>query len=162
MYRYEKYNFRIITLVMAVLALSLVAYAEYVAGFAVILVGVLLSFSYEGIRIDPEKKRYLKYDRFMWIRIGRWKPMSDPSYVTIVRINLSSRRTLPSPLVPPEERKGARAYKVNLVVEGEERYISVCIGPLKEMTSEALRLGKYLNIKVLDYSTHEKRWIFLP
>ena len=162
MYSYERYHFRIFSLLMAMVAFGLLVYAEYVAAFAVLLVGVLISFSYQGVKIDPDRKRYLKYDRFLWLRIGRWEPMSDPSYVTIVRINLSSRRSLPSPLVPPEERKEARAYKVNLVVEGDERYISICRGPLNEMTSEALRLGKHMNLKVLDYSTHEKKWIFLP
>ena len=162
MYIYERYNFRIVGLLLAVLAFSLLVYAVYVPAFAVLLLGVLLSFSYQGVKIDPDRKRYLKYDRFLWLRIGRWEPMSDPSYVTIVRINLSSRRSLPSPLVPPEEGKGARAYKVNLVVEGDERYISICRGPLNEMTSEALRLGKHMNLRVLDYSTHEKKWIFLP
>lgn len=162
MYSYEKYHFRIFTLLMAVVAFSLLVYAEYVAGAAVMLAGVMLSFSYQGVKIDTANRRYLKYDRFMWLRIGRWEPMPEPSYVTVVRINLSSRRTLPTPLEPPEERKAVRTYKVNLVVEGEERFISICRGPLNEMISEALRLGKHLNLKVLDFSTHEKKWIFLP
>ena len=162
MYSYEKYHFRMFTLLMAVVAISLLFYAEYVAGFAAILVGIMLSFSYQGVKIDPSNNRYLKYDRFMWLKIGRWEPMPEPSYVTIVRINLSSRRSLPSPLVPPEEGKEIKSYKVNLVVEGDQRYISICRGPLKDMVSEALRLGKHMNLRVLDYSTHEKKWIFLP
>ena len=121
--------------------------------------GFLLSFSYQGVKIDPEQKRYLKYDRFAWFRIGQWKPMSPPAYVTIVRINLSSHRNLPSPLALPDDRKGAKSYKVNLVVEGDERYISICRGPLEGMTAEALRLGRHLGIRVLDFSTHEKKWI---
>lgn len=162
MYTYEKYHFRMFTLLMAVLAFGLLVYTEYVLAFGVVLVGVALSFSYQGVKIDPDQRRYLKYDRFLWLRIGRWVSMSVPSYVTIVRINLSSRRSLPLPLVPPDERKEAKTYKVNLVVEGEERYISICRGPLKDMTSEALRLGKHLNLRVLDFSTPEKKWIYLP
>jgi hypothetical protein len=27
------------------------------------------------------------------------------------------------------------------------------------MTSEALRLGEHLKLRVLDYTTHEKKWI---
>jgi hypothetical protein len=48
---------------------------------------------------------------------------------------------------------------VNLVVEGKERYISICRGRLEPMKAEAIRLGKHLGIRVLDYSTHEKKWI---
>ncbi len=85
--------------------------------------------------------------------------MPTPSYVTIVRINLSSRRTIPSPMVLPEDKKGAKSYKVNLVVEGKERYINICRGSLQKMTKEAIRLGKFLNLRVLDYTTHDKKWI---
>ena len=66
---------------------------------------------------------------------------------------------MPSPLVLPENTKRARSYKVNLVVEGDERYISICRGSLEKMIEEALRLGKHLDIQVLDYTTSEKKWI---
>jgi hypothetical protein len=44
-------------------------------------------------------------------------------------------------------------------VEGNQRYIPICRGPLGKMKEEALRLGRVLNIRVLDYTTHEKKWI---
>lgn len=159
MYHYEKYYFRLFTPLMVLAAVIFLIYSEYAGAAAAILLGVMLSFSYQGIKIDPVKQQYLKYDRFLWLRIGKWQSMSNPSYVTIVRINLSSRRTIPSPLVLPEDKKGAKSFKVNLVVEGKERYISICRGPLEQMTREALRLGKQLNIRVLDYTTHDKKWI---
>jgi hypothetical protein len=66
---------------------------------------------------------------------------------------------MPSPLALPDDRKGAKSYKVNLVVEGDERYVHICRGPLDVMTAEALRLGRHLGIRVLDFSTPEKKWI---
>jgi hypothetical protein len=158
-YSYETYYFRMFTLLMALLCLIFLVNSEFIGGSISFALGFLLSFSYQGVKIDPEQKRYLKYDRFAWFRIGQWKPMSPPAYVTIVRINLSSHRNLPSPLALPDDRKGAKSYKVNLVVEGDERYISICRGPLEGMTAEALRLGRHLGIRVLDFSTHEKKWI---
>jgi hypothetical protein len=59
----------------------------------------------------------------------------------------------------PEVDKTAKAYKVNLVVEGDERYVSICSGKLEEMKAEAIRLGKHMDLRVLDYTTHEKKWI---
>ena len=159
MYTYEKYNFRMFTLLLALLAFILLVYSEFVGASISLLLGILLSFSYQGTLIDEKKLRYMKYDRFLWLKIGRWESMSIPSYVTIVRINLSSSRSLPSPLALPENKKGAKSYKVNLVVEGDERYINVCMGSLESMIAEALRLGNHLNIRVLDYTTHDKKWI---
>jgi hypothetical protein len=105
------------------------------------------------------KQQYLRYDRFLNFKFGAWKTLGIPSYVTVVRINLSSNRIGPSPMVGPEDRKGARAFKVNLVVEGDERYVSICRGTVDKMTEEALRLGRFLHVRVLDYTTHEKKWI---
>ncbi|MCK4746374.1 MAG: hypothetical protein KAT15_05035 [Bacteroidales bacterium] len=159
MYTYERYNFRMFTLLFALVAIIFVANAVYIGTAISAILGILLSFSYQGVQIDPTSRRYLKYDRFLMIRIGQWMPFSTPSYVTIVRINLSSRRTTPSPMVLPQDKKGAKSYKVNLVVDGDERYISVCRGSLEKMLPEALRLGQHMNLRVLDYTTHEKKWI---
>ncbi len=159
MFIYERYNFRLFTPLMALMASILLIYSQFIGASIAILLGILLAFSFQGIKIDPEKKRYVKYDRFLWLRIGSWVPMPAPSYVTIVRINLSSRRTMPSPMILPGDKKGAKSYKVNLVVEGKERYINICRGSLNKMTEEAIRLGNYLNVRVLDYTTHDKKWI---
>jgi hypothetical protein len=158
-YRYEKYNFRVITLLLALIGLVFLFNGEYIVAAICIVLAALLAFSYQGVLIDPDGQRYMKYDRFLHFRIGSWEGLSTPSYVTIVRIKLSNRRTAPSPIVAPEDKRGARAFKVNLVVEGDERFIPICHGSLEKMTDEALRLGKSLQLRVLDYSTHEKKWI---
>ncbi|MGW8317135.1 MAG: hypothetical protein ACWGNV_16180 [Bacteroidales bacterium] len=159
MYTYEKYYFRLFSPLLGLLAIIFFLNVELIGGAISLALAVLVSFSYQGIRVDPAQKRYMKYDRFLRLRIGRWEPLSPPSYVTLVRINLSSARNLPSPLALPDNRKSAKSYKVNLVVEGKERYISICRGKLEPMKGEALRLGKHLGIRVLDFSTPEKKWI---
>ena len=158
-FRYERYNFRIISALMALLAVVFFVNGSPLGGIISLAIGVLLSFSYQGVELDQDKKLYRKYDRFHRFYIGKWEPLSTPSYVSIVRINLSSRRSAPAPMVMPESGKDAKSFKVNLVVEGDERFISICRGSLEDMTREALRLGKHLGIRVLDYSTHEKHWI---
>jgi len=158
-YRYEKYSFKIITPLMALLLIAFVANGEYIGGSISLVLGALLVFSYRGVIIDMAEQRYMKYDRFLKVRIGTWQDLPVPSYVTIVRINLSSRRSAPSPIVVPQDKKGARAFKVNLVVEGKSRFIGICRGSQDDMTREALRLGEYLQLRVLDYSTHDKKWI---
>ena len=94
MYTYERYNFRIFTLLLALMTFIFLVYSEFIGASVSLLVGILISFSYRGTLIDEKKLRYMKYDRFLWVKIGRWESMSVPSYVTVVRINLSSRRTI--------------------------------------------------------------------
>ncbi len=158
-YKYEKYSFKIITPLMALLTIAFLVNGAYIGGPIFFVLGVLSAFSYQGIIIDTSTQRYMKYDRFLKFRIGGWKDLPVPSYVTVVRINISSRRTAPTPIVVPQDKKGARAFKVNLVVEGQMRYIGICRGSLENMTKEALRLGEHLQLRVLDYTTHEKKWI---
>ena len=158
-YHYEKYHFRMFTPLMILITVIFLIYAEYLGATITFALGTLLVFSFQGILIDTKKKLYMKYDRFLSLKIGRWETLPTPSYVTIVRINLSSRRTAPSPIVVPQDKQGARAFKVNLVVKGDERFVSICRGSREKMTEEALRLGRYLGIRVLDYTTSEKKWI---
>jgi len=158
-YQYEKYSFKIITPLMVLLTIAFMANGKYIGGSICFVLGVLSAFSFQGIIIDPVEKRFMKYDRFLKFNIGGWKSLPVASYVTVVRINLSSRRSAPSPIVVPQDKKGARAFKVNLVVEGRTRYIGICRGSLENMTKEALRLGEHMQLRVLDYTTHEKKWI---
>ena len=158
-YQYEKYQFRVITPLLALIGLTFLFNGVYIVASVFFVLTGLSAFSYQGVIIDAEGLRYIKYDRFLKFRIGSWKTLSTPSYVTIVRIKLSNRRTAPSAIVTPEDKEGARAFKVNLVVEGDDRYISICHGPLEKMTGEALSMGKNLQLRVLDYTTHEKKWI---
>jgi hypothetical protein len=158
-YRYERYFFRMFTPLMVLITIICLVYAQYLGALISLVLGVLLIFSYQGTLIDLARQRYMKYDRFLSLKVGSWQNLSKPSYVTIVRINLSSRRTGPSPIIAPEDKQGARAYKVNLVVEGDERFISICRGTRENMREEALKLGSYLGIRVLDFTTSQKKWI---
>jgi len=158
-YRYEKYSFKMITPLFALIAFVFLGNGAYVSASVLFILGGLMAVSYQGVVIDMTKQQYLRYDRFLNYKFGGWKPLGIPSYVTVVRINLTSNRIGPSPMVGPEDRRSARAFKVNLVVEGDERYISICRGTLDKMTEEALRLGRFLQVRVLDYTTHNKKWI---
>ncbi len=159
MYNYERYNFRVLTLLFGLMAFIFLVYTEYIGAIISLALAILVSFSYEGITIDPVKQRFIKYDRFFGFRIGRWTTLPKPSYVTLVRINLNNQRNMASPIVTPQPGKSTRAFKVNLVVEDDIRFIAICRGPLEKMTEEALQLGRILEIRVLDYTSHDKKWI---
>ncbi|MFH0757864.1 MAG: hypothetical protein V2B15_11295 [Bacteroidota bacterium] len=159
MYTYERYNFRIITLLLGIMVIAFLAYNEYIGAIISLALGALLTWSYTGIRIDGVRQRFIRYDRFVKFRIGRWEKLPKPSYVTLVRINLSSERNQFNPMILPEAGKAAKVFKVNLVVEGDMRFITVCRGSLEKMKEEALKLGRELGVRVLDYTTHDKHWI---
>lgn len=121
--------------------------------------GALFAISFVGFKIDCKLHKIQQYDRFLWFYFGRWRTFSQPLYVTVVRIKVGGRRNSPLPLALPGEGAAARTYKLNLVVDGKERYISLAMGKRDQMLNEGLKLARALNIKLLDHTTSEKRWI---
>nr|MDA3822081.1 hypothetical protein [Bacteroidales bacterium] len=109
--------------------------------------------------IDPQKNLIQKYDRFYWFYFGKWQKLPPPMYVTVVRIKLSGGRNSPLPMPSAGNSKPAKSYKMNLVVDGKERYIPLTYGNQKTMLEEGLKIARTLNIKLLDHTTIEKVWI---
>ncbi|PID91288.1 MAG: hypothetical protein CSA96_09160 [Bacteroidetes bacterium] len=159
MFVYEKYNFRVAVIAPAIMLVMFLSYKAYIGALVCAALVFLLSWSFSGIIIDAGQMRYIRYDRFLSFKIGNWKPLSKPTYVSLVRIKLSSDRTTAGPMIIPEEGKSTRTYRVNLVVDGPKRYIKICRGKKDEMTQVALELGRRLGLRVLDISTPEKQWI---
>jgi hypothetical protein len=128
---------------------------------AVILIsaGVVFGISFTGFNIDAKQLLIRQYDRFLWFYIGSWRPIPPPLYISVVRIKLSTRHISPFPLPMPEPGKSSRSYKLNLVVAGDQRFISLTRGNRLEMLNEGLKIARLLNIKLLDHTTSEKHWI---
>ena len=160
MYIYEKYNFRVIFLISALFCVILMVVGQYWLTIPPGIVAILTAFSKTGIHIDPENKRYRQYDSFAGFYLGRWKRLPGPRYVSLVRVILSARRSQPTAVVMPDDKQGVKSYRVNLVVDDDDlRVIPVCRGSLEKMKEEALKLGKKLDLRVLDISTSEKKWM---
>jgi len=49
-----------------------------------------------------------------------------------------------------------------MVYEGKNLYVTILTGNKEKMITEALKLGKILECRVLDYSSHEKKWLYDP
>lgn len=158
-YTYEKFNLRLLPWFFLLLGIIFVFSKMYTEAAIFGGFGLLFCISYTGFSIDADKGLIRQYDRFLWIYIGNWRPFPPPMYVTVVRIRLSDRRLNPLPLALPEASKTSRSYKMNLVVDGEERYISLTHGNRQEMLNEGLKISRLLNIPLLDHTTSEKRWI---
>lgn len=121
--------------------------------------GAVFSISFNGFSIDSQKLLIRQYDRFLWFYFGKWRPFPRPLYVTVVSIKVSGRRIQPLPLALPGEGKSSQTYKLNLVVDGKERYISLARGKRLAMLDEGLKIARLLHVKLLDHSSHEKRWL---
>lgn len=159
MYTFEKFNLRLFPLFLLVIGTVFIFSEMYIEGGVAGTFGALFSISFKGFNIDAKNMLIRHYDRFLWFYVGRWHPIPKPLYITVVRIRLSGKRNNPLPLVTPGTGTSAKAYKMNLVIESKERYISLTYGSKVKMLEEGLKISVLLNIKMLDHSTSEKKWI---
>ena len=158
MYNRETYIFNFFAPLLFIIGGMLAFYRVFIpAGIALIL-GIAFLISYQGVSIDVEKHKIKMYNRILWFKFGGWLPLGTVQYLTINRYNIRGSQS--GYLTGADTGAGVyKSYKVNMVFEGKNNYISLMKGTREEMTGEALKLGKMLNCKVLDYSTHEKKWI---
>ncbi len=159
MYTYEKFNVRLFSWFLLLLGIIFTISGMYTEAALFGTPGALTAISFTGFNIDPEKMCIRKYDRFLWFYFGKWRPIHAPLYVTVVRVKLSGRRVTPMPLIAPDAGRSTRSYKINLVVNTRERFIPLTYGNRLSMLEEGLKIAKLLNIKLLDHTTSEKRWL---
>lgn len=121
--------------------------------------GGLFVISFKGFKIDTQTRKIRHYDRFLWFYFGKWIDYPKPQYVTVVSIKLGAKRNAPIAIITPGSGKSSQSYKMNLVVEGKQRFIPLTRGNREKLIEEALIIGKLLGIRVLDYTTNEKQWL---
>jgi len=158
MYTYEKFNIRLMPWFLVLMGISFTVTGMYTEALIFGTPGGLLAISFKGVKIDPEKKRIKHYDRFLWFYFGKWIPYPTPQYVTVVSVKLSAKRNSVA-IIAPVGGKPSQTYKMNLVVEGKQRFIPLTRGNREKLLKEAMIIGELLDIRVLDYTAHEKQWL---
>lgn len=159
MYTYEKFNLRLFPWFLLLISIYLSILGLYIEAALFGMPGGLFAISFKGFKIDTKNKRIRHYDRFLWFYFGKWIDYPTPQYVTVVSIKLGAKRNTPIAIITPASGKPAQSYKMNLVVEGKLRFISLTRGKREKLIEEALVIGQLLGIKVLDYTSHEKQWL---
>jgi hypothetical protein len=158
MYTRETYKFNFLSPLFLMVGSMFAVYSEFIPAGIGFLLGIGFLFSFQGIRIDIKEMMMHKYNRILWFRFGPRTRLKPVQYLTINRYNIRGSQS--GFLTGADTGAGVyKSYKVNMVFEGKNKYTSLMRGSREKMTEEALKLGKMLNCKVLDYSTHEKRWI---
>ena len=158
MYIRETYKFNFLSPLFLLVGLIFAVYTEFIPAGIAFLFGAFFLVSFHGIRIDREKQVMQKFNKILWIRFGKWVPLQPVQYLTINRYNIRGGH---SGFLTGSKTGSSvtKAYKVNMVYEGKNLYVTLMHGSKEQMISEALKLGGMLNCRVLDYSTHDKKWL---
>ena len=60
-------------------------------GIGIFLAGSMLSTSRSGVQLDFTNDLYREYTTFLFIKIGKWKPLNYFPYLSILKANKSNR-----------------------------------------------------------------------
>ena len=159
MHTYERFNLRLFPWFLLLISLYLSTQGLYIQAAIFGTPGGLTAISFKGFKIDPKNKRIKHYDRFLWFYFGKWINFSTPQYVTVVSIKLTAKRSASIAVISPQSGKPSQSYKLNLIVEGKQRFVPLTRGKRAKLIEEALVIGRLLGVRVLDYTTHEKHWL---
>ena len=105
--------------------------------------GALSAFSFQGVLIDSAGKRYLKYDRFLKLKIGRWTSSSN-SLLCDHRANQSEQQAHRSLTHGSCRRikKGPGPLRLTWWWREMNATSAICRGSLETMTEEATPPGQ--------------------
>ena len=67
------------------IALGLFYMLFQVLAILMVLIGVFVSFSYNGIQIDTKNGRYLSYSRIFGLKFGKWQELNKFSGLSVLR-----------------------------------------------------------------------------
>jgi len=158
MYIRETYKFNFLSPMLLLMGSIFAIYDDWILSGILLLLGVAFLVSFQGIIIDIHELKMQKFNKILWFRFGKWVPLQPIQYLTITRYNL--RGSQAGFLTGSEAGSTvSKSYKVNMVFEGKNLYVTLMHGSKAKMITEALKLGNSLECRVLDYTTHDKKWI---
>ncbi len=144
---------RIIAIAISILMMIFIQFPSGI--FLLILTGISYFIS-PGFEINTKKNRYhTALCIFGWY-IGIWKKLPPIEYVTVVGIRITG-----IVIIPPFIEKGmnVKEFNINLIVDHPIRYINIISLDKKDALKVALEIGESLDLKVLDFTTPNEKWI---
>lgn len=123
-----------------------------------ITMGILLIRS--GLEIDTERNKLRRYSKIFGYVIGKWENIPELDYVTVVRVKMTTKKFQASSDQYVQASSSNVKFRVNLATKNNKiRVIKVITCGMNEALNEALKIGKALDLDVLDYTSPERKWI---
>ena len=142
------------------LELAFLFSVSYLVGGLLIAVTFGILFIKTGVEIDHDNNRMRSYFNFFGIETGNWTSIPKLKYVSVVRVKTKKKSfQASSDLFVQTSSKNVK-FSVNLITEDKiKRFIRITSAKKDEAIKKALELGEVLDLRVLDYTTHDKVWI---
>ena len=143
-----------ITRVLGYLIMIIGAIAMYTNGFEtlfIVLIGFAISFSTKGVLIDVAGNRLKEYNSFFFIKFGKWIPLGNYPYLTVLEITEKTTMSSHGTLAGNSSRE--MVYRITLL--SDNHYQKLLIQQLKnkeEAHKEAEKIADLIGVEKTVFS----------
>ncbi len=125
-------------------------FIKILIGLGLIIIGIYLSFSFNGIQIDSKKKKFKKYSSFFGWKKGIWESYNDYPYLTMLEITEKETGYSRGQV---EFTSKYKVYRVCLLNNSHREKIILKNFKNKELASKSAKeFANKLNVKLTVYS----------
>lgn len=134
--------------------------SNYVLVMLIAIVGLGVTFMPSGFLIDREKSLIKRVHYLFGFSIGKWYELPNIKYISLLRVReKNSPRYIPAPAFI-QNSSVQFVYQINLIIEeGRLKPFRLISTTRQQAIKTGLKLGEYLDLKVLDMTTPVKKWI---
>lgn len=124
--------------------------------FSLILSGIgIFLIQREGSQIDLAAKKYREIRSIMGFTIGKWKNLPNIEYISVFKTNESKRVQGMS----ASANFSNQVYKLNLFYNRNRKIEAYLTEDINDAFENAKYIAQVLNIKILDATERESKWI---
>jgi len=155
-----KKRFNITLFLIFSFELALFYSVSYVLGGISILLTIGILVIKSGIEIDLDNERMRDYVSIFGFELGPWTSIPKLKYISVVRVKLKRKSFKFSADTFGQSSSNKLMFNVNLITEDKrKRYIKVLSAEKEESIATAIKIAELLELKVLDCTSFEKKWI---
>lgn len=134
----------------------------YALGAVASVLTIVISIQPSGFIFDKENNRVKIVKGYLSLRSGKWKKLPEIKYVSLLRVKHIDNLHQTNPTLYSPKTTRSSNYMVNLIIKEtwqRERPVRLMKTSKETAITEGLKLAEYLDLRVLDQTTHEKHWI---
>ncbi len=136
------------------IAFGVFALMSTLGGLIPIFMGAFVSFTYGGVKIDFNNKKYLDYSSLFFIKFGKWKSYSNLPYLTVEFKILSTRASNDITASSTETSKDA-FYEFYLLDESKNK--KQLLKRIKDGSFNKEEINEYKNLLEVELTTVKPR-----
>ncbi len=160
-YKILKIRPRLSTTLAILVVLDIIAWfnTDLIIASVVTVITIGVMFKSKGFIIDKENNRIRKVTNLFGITFGRWHKLPEIKYVSLLRVRLPHHRLKRMTELSKQNKAGSFICKVNLIIEeNRQRAFQLMSTSQYKAIIEGVKLADYLDVKVLDVTTLDKKW----